>query len=75
VERIRLPCADRRTYSLIVRLALLACSLRMTFSSSVMRISIRELVPFVRVEFVIVISDSVGSRGEALSKMRNHFSE
>jgi hypothetical protein len=47
----------------------------MTFSSSVMRISIRELVPFVRVEFVIVVSDSVGSRGEALSKMRNHFSE
>jgi hypothetical protein len=47
----------------------------MAFSSSVMRISIRELVPFVRVEFVIVISFSVGSRGVALSKMRNHFSE
>jgi len=75
VEMIRLPSALRRTYSLIVRLALLAWSLRMAFSSSVMRISIRELVPFVRVGFVIVISDSVGSRGVALSKMRNHFSE
>jgi hypothetical protein len=62
-------------YSLIVRLALLAWSRIVAFSSSVMRISIRNAAPCARVDLAIVLSLSVGSRGAALSKMRNHFSE
>jgi hypothetical protein len=62
-------------YSLIVRLALFAWSLIMDFSSSVMRTSIRNLVPCARVDLAIPLSFAVGSRGVALSKMRNHFSE
>jgi len=41
----------------------------------VMRISIRNAAPCARVDLAIVLSLSVGSRGVALSKMRNHFSE
>jgi len=47
----------------------------MAFSSSVMRTSIRNVAPCARVDLAIVLFCSLGSRGVALSKMRNHFSE
>ena len=40
-----------------------------------MRISIRNVAPCARMDLAIVLSDSAGSRGAALSKMRSHFSE
>jgi hypothetical protein len=45
------------------------------FLSSVMRISIRNVAPLFVWNLPLSSPDSVGSRGVALSKMRNHFSE
>jgi hypothetical protein len=60
-------------YSLIVKLALLAWSLMMAFSPSVMRTSIRNVAPCARVDLAIPLSFAVGSRGVALSKDAQPF--
>jgi len=70
---IRLFSAVRRMYSLIVKLALLAWSLMMAFSPSVMRTSIRNVAPCARVDLAIPLSFAVGSRGVALSKDAQPF--
>ena len=64
-----------RMYSLMVRPAIFAWSLMLAFSASVILMKIRRVATSFYLVLAIVFSCSVGSRGVALSKMRNHFSE
>jgi len=73
--RIRLWSEVRRIYSLMVRPAFLARSLMMAFSPSVILMKSRRVAPSVPLNLATTLSCSVGSRGVALSKMRNHISE
>ena len=76
LDRMRIPNAARRMYSLSVSAALFACTTNVAFSSSVTRMSIREVTlrALLGLDMPCLRND-MGSRGAALSKMRNHFSE
>jgi hypothetical protein len=62
-------------YSLMLMPAILAWALMMAFSASVILMKSLNVASSVRLGLAIGFSCSVGSRGVALSKMRNHFSE
>jgi hypothetical protein len=62
-------------YSLRVSPALSACINNVFFSPVVVRIWILSVVPCARLGRGIAFSFLWGSRGAALSEMRNHFSE